>query len=35
MSAYEWLVYKGKRIIFMDLGGITEGEVLRERIATI
>ncbi len=35
MSAYEWLSYKGKRILFMNLGGITESEDLRERIATI
>jgi hypothetical protein len=34
MSAYEWLTYGGKRILFMDIG-VTENEVLRERIATI
>ena len=34
MTAYEWLAYGGKRILFMDIG-VTESEALRERIATI
>lgn len=35
MSAYEWLSYKGKRIIYMNLSGITESAVLKERIEII
>jgi hypothetical protein len=34
MPAYEWLVYKGKRILYMDIIA-REAEVLREKIATI
>ena len=35
MPAYEWLSYKGKRILYMNLSGITESEDLKGRIAAI
>jgi hypothetical protein len=34
MPVCEWIDYKGKRILFMDIG-VTEKDVLKERIATI
>jgi hypothetical protein len=39
MSAYEWIVYKGKRILVMDFSGIDNSEAgiarARERMAII
>jgi hypothetical protein len=34
MQAYEWILYKGKRILYMDIIA-KEANVLREKIASI